>query len=407
MKMILQTAIFNLQIITVDDGLANNCVESVACDKEGNVIVGTDQGISIVNNTKGTIHNIFSSQGLRANTYNENAILYTSSRRVFLSSLTGMVELRNNAQFTVDNAQSTIDNSQLSPCITSVYVNDSARYSQLFDSIELSHNQNNLCFNFSTFAYNDASSVVYSYWLEGLDTDWRHSTKVSQALYTNLSPDHYRLHVRSLLAGSTWSKETIWEVIIAQPWYWTWWARLLYLLIIILLVWYEVHQYQQHLSLRRQLDQRLTALYAIEVQQEHAEEQQSAEGVSQESEGTTQALEVVKKDKVTNQKDKDFLDKLDRLILTNLLQTDLDVNFIAQEMCVSYSTLHRRIKSLTGITANEYVRKHRLTKAMQLLRDGHNATEVAMQCGFNSPSYFTRCFKAEYGILPSEALDFP
>lgn len=106
--------------------------------------------------------------------------------------------------------------------------------------------------------------------------------------------------------------------------------------------------------------------------------------------------------KAANQRDRDFLDRLDHLILQNLMQTDLDVNFIAQEMCVSYSTLHRRIKSLTGITANEYIRKHRLTKAMQLLRDGHNASEVAMQCGFNSPSYFTRCFKAEYGILPSE-----
>ena len=106
--------------------------------------------------------------------------------------------------------------------------------------------------------------------------------------------------------------------------------------------------------------------------------------------------------KASNQQNGEFLDKLDNLIQQNLLQTDLDVIFIAQEMCVSYSTLHRRIKSLTGITANEYVRKHRLTKAMQLLREGHNATEVAMQCGFNSASYFTRCFKAEYGILPSE-----
>lgn len=77
-------------------------------------------------------------------------------------------------------------------------------------------------------------------------------------------------------------------------------------------------------------------------------------------------------------------------------------NFIVQQMCVSYSTLHRRIKSLTGMTVNEYVRKHRLVKAMQLLHEGHNATEVAMRCGFRSPSYFTRCFKAEYGILPSE-----
>jgi AraC-like DNA-binding protein len=300
------------------------------------------------------------------------------------------VELSNNSPFTIHH-------SQLSPRITCINVNDVPRYDNLSTKLELSHDQNNLCFNFSAFAFNDMSSVVYSYWLEGIDSDWRPSTKESQALYTNLSPGHYRLHVRSRLAGTTWSEETVCEVIIAQPWYWTWWARILYLLIIALFIWYEWHQYQQRLSLRRQLDQRLTALYAVEVQQEPEEKPQPQEK-SQESE----IAKVTKETTSTNQKDKDFLTKLDHLILTNLLQTDLDVNFLAQEMCVSYSTLHRRIKSLTGLSANEYVRKHRLIKAMQLLRDGLNATEVSMQCGFNSPSYFTRCFKAEYGILPSE-----
>ena len=158
------------------------------------------------------------------------------------------------------------------------------------------------------------------------------------------------------------------------------------------------------LTLRRQLDQRLTALYAVEAQQEHAIKEDSASGdvMTEKNEPEENKPKETAQQKAANQRNRDFLDKLDNLIQQNLLQTDLDVNFIAQEMCVSYSTLHRRIKSLTGITANEYVRKHRLTKAMQLLRDGHNASEVAMQCGFNSPSYFTRCFKAEYGILPSE-----
>ena len=97
-----------------------------------------------------------------------------------------------------------------------------------------------------------------------------------------------------------------------------------------------------------------------------------------------------------------FLDKLDHIILANLLHTDFDMSALASEMCMSHKTLYRRIKSLTGMTANEYVRKHRLTKAMQLLREGNNVSEVALQCGFNSPNYFTRCFKAEYGVAPSE-----
>ena len=384
----------NIEYIQSDNGLANNCVESVVCDKEGNVIVGTDQGVSIVSSADGSIRNLYSSQGLRANTYNENAILCSNEGHIFLGSLTGMVEIIDNRKWKTDNGHFSAR-----PLITSIDVNDTPRYGRLTEKTEFVYNQNNLCFHFSSFCYQEMSSVIYSYWLEGIDSDWRPSTKESQALYTNLSPGHYRLHVRCRLAGTTWSEETVCDVIITQPWYWTWWARIFYLLIIVLFIVYELHQYQQRLSLRRQLDQRLTALYAVEAQQE---QEQLPEEKPQEEPQEPEEVKVEKENTSASQKDKDFLDKLDHLILSNLLQTDLDVNFIAQEMCVSYSTLHRRIKSLTGMSANEYVRKHRLTKAMQLLRDGHNATEVAMQCGFNSPSYFTRCFKSEYGLLPSE-----
>lgn len=380
--------------IQADNGLANNCVESVVCDSEGNVIAGTDQGISIINSTDGSVRNLYSQNGLRADTYNENAILRTDNGRLFLGSLTGLVELKHINM----NASSAADIKLPAPCITSIDINDEPRYDRLNEEIHLSHNQNNLCFSFSSFAYQDLSTLVYSYWFEGIDHDWRPSTKESRALYTNLNPGHYRLHVRSRLAGTNWSEETVCDVYIAQPWYWTWWARVLYIVLFILFVLYELHQYQQRLSLRRQLDQRLAALYAVEAQQQqHESQEQTADTEAEQTDDTEQPTNTV-----NDQKEKAFIDKLDRVILENLLQTDLDVNFIAQEMCMSYSTLHRRIKSFTGMSANEYVRKHRLAKAMQMLREGQNATEVSMQCGFNSPSYFTRCFKAEYGILPSE-----
>ncbi|MBQ9362867.1 MAG: helix-turn-helix domain-containing protein, partial [Bacteroidaceae bacterium] len=393
-----------VDFIRVDNGLANNCVESVICDDEGHVVAGTDQGISIVSIADGTVRNIYSPYGLMADTYNENAILKMPDGRIFLGSLKGMVELSSGL-----HAQSAVY-SQNAPCITSIDVNNVPRYDGLQGVIRLAHNQNNLCFCFSSFAYRNLSSVIYSYWLEGIDTGWRPSTKESQALYTNLPPGHYRFHVRSSLTGARWGEETIMEIFIAQPWYWTWWARSFYLLLVVFFLWYEWHQYQQRLSLRRQLDQRLSALYAVEAQREQmpsavsfAEDENSilSQSDGHEVVNETPAVDVTK-DTTPTQKEKVFLDKLDRLILENLLQTDLDVNFIAQEMCMSYSTLHRRIKTLTGMTANEYVRKHRLVKAMQLLHDDYNVTEVSLQCGFSSPSYFTRCFKAEYGVLPSE-----
>ena len=382
----------HVEQFTTSDGLANNCVEAIAVDSCSHVIAATDQGISIINFPNNTVQNIYSPLGLLADTYNEDAIICTSEGRTFLGSQRGLAEL-------LESEKGIVKSYLLPPCITTIDINDVPHYEGISNELHLQHYQNNLSFSCSSFAYKDLSSVIYSYWLEGFDRDWRPATRDYRALYTELKPGHYRFHVRYHISGGQWSPETVCDINIAQPWWWTWQARVLYLILLVLFLWYEWHQYQQRLSLRRQLDQRLTALYAVEMQREHVVQE---ERETEEREPEERETEETAQQKAASQRNKDFLDKLDNLILQNLLQTDLDVNFIAQEMCVSYSTLHRRIKSLTGITANEYVRKHRLTKAMQLLRDGHNATEVAMQCGFNSPSYFTRCFKAEYGILPSE-----
>ena len=367
---------------TTSEGLANNCVEAIAVDSEGRVIAATDQGVSVINHHNGTVQNIYSPLGLLADTYNEDAILRTSGGRIFLGSQRGLAELKPHPQPLPSGRGDAAR--MLPPCLTSIDINDVPYYDNLSGELRLPHNQNNLCFNFSSFAYKDLSSVIYSYWLEGIDRNWRPATRESHALYNELRPGRYRFHLRYRLSGGDWSQECVLDVRIAQPWWWTWWAKLLYLLAIAIFVWYEWHQYKQRLSLRRQLDQRLAVLYA----KEKGEEEKTSEGSG------------LPKSQATDPSP--FLNKLDQLIQSDLMKSDLDVNYLAGQMCMSYSTLHRRIKSLTGLSANEYVRKHRLTKAMQLLRGGTPASEVAMQCGFNSPSYFTRCFKAEYGILPSE-----
>ena len=377
-----------IEHFTTSNGLANNCVEAIAVDDSGNIIAATDQGISVISHSNNTVQNIYSPLGLLADTYNEDAIICTFEGRILLGSQRGLAELKG-----VKSERMKIEKFEL-PHITSIEINDVPHNEAPSGVLRLPHNQNNLCFNFSSFAYKEISSVIYSYWLDGVDRDWRPATRESRALYTELRPGHYRFHIRYRLSGGQWSPETACDVYIAQPWYWTWWARLCYLIAIALFIWYEWHQYQQRLSLRRQLDQRLSALYAVEVKQEETNSV-TIEEVSPEPQENAQQ-------RITNQRNKEFLDKLDHLILSNLLKTDLDVNFIADQMCMSDSTLHRRIKALTGITANEYIRKHRLTKAMQMLRSGTPISEVAMECGFNSPSYFTRCFKSEYGMLPSE-----
>ncbi len=106
-----------------------------------------------------------------------------------------------------------------------------------------------------------------------------------------------------------------------------------------------------------------------------------------------------------NPLDDEFLEKLTALIEENLEMERLDVGFLADKMCMSHSTLYRKIKGLTDLSANEFIRKSKMRKAAELLRSGRHAiSEIAYLTGFNSTTYFRQCFKEEYGMTPSEYL---
>lgn len=101
--------------------------------------------------------------------------------------------------------------------------------------------------------------------------------------------------------------------------------------------------------------------------------------------------------------DQEFIDKLNKVIDDNLSEEKLDTPFIASEMALSISTLYRKMKALTGITASDYIRKARMKKAEQLLLEGkYSISETAYMVGINSNVHFRQCFKDEFGMLPSE-----
>ena len=80
----------------------------------------------------------------------------------------------------------------------------------------------------------------------------------------------------------------------------------------------------------------------------------------------------------------------------------LGVDYLCKTMAMSRSTLNRKLKSLLNISTNELIRQYRLQKASSLISSGLDISTVAYQVGFSSPSYFSQCFKEQYGITPSE-----
>jgi signal transduction histidine kinase/ligand-binding sensor domain-containing protein/DNA-binding response OmpR family regulator len=103
-------------------------------------------------------------------------------------------------------------------------------------------------------------------------------------------------------------------------------------------------------------------------------------------------------------RDEEFLTRFDKLIQDNLANSELSVEWIADNMNMSQSTLTRKIRKMLNTSPNNYIRIKRLTIAAKLLKDSHgnNISDIGYVVGFSSLSYFAKCFKEHYGMTPTE-----
>ena len=102
-------------------------------------------------------------------------------------------------------------------------------------------------------------------------------------------------------------------------------------------------------------------------------------------------------------RDKQFLHQLHVIIQKNLSDSEFGVEDVGKEIGLSRVQLYRKVKAMTGSSVVDLLRKARLAKAKRLLESrSMSVSEVAYEVGFSAPSYFTKCFKEEYGMLPGE-----
>lgn len=97
-----------------------------------------------------------------------------------------------------------------------------------------------------------------------------------------------------------------------------------------------------------------------------------------------------------------FLTKFYNIIDQDLDNSSVSVEELASRMNMSRSQLHRKLRAVANMTVSDVVRNYRLSKAAEFLKAGSSSSESAYKAGFDSPAYFTKCFKAFYGETPSE-----
>lgn len=99
----------------------------------------------------------------------------------------------------------------------------------------------------------------------------------------------------------------------------------------------------------------------------------------------------------------DFIQKLNTFILENMSDEHFSIDNIASQFAISRTNLNNKIKNISGITPNDYIKLIRLNKSAELLGSGkYRINEVCFLVGFNSPSYFSKCFFEHFGKLPKD-----
>jgi YesN/AraC family two-component response regulator len=117
----------------------------------------------------------------------------------------------------------------------------------------------------------------------------------------------------------------------------------------------------------------------------------------------SQHLYLKPKDISVTNIDEQLLEDIQKVIDTRITEPDFTVTPFAKELGLSRMQLHRKLKALTGLSASEFIRSQRLKSSTKLMETSDlSISEIAYTVGFNSPSYFIKCFKEAYGLTPTE-----
>ena len=248
---------------------------------------------------------------------------------------------------------------------------------------------------FSLLVYQNARQCIYAYCLDGYDRNWHYTDADNRyATYQNLPAGTYDLRLQAIDSyGHRIELPYAITVRVLPPWYQTWWAHLIYIILLAISAYGIKEWYKNRLKRRARLQQRVNELL-------HYREMM----IMKQFEGARKILE--EEEQQHSSPDEQFLSRAIDCVKQHLDDSDYDREQFASDMCVSSSTLYNKIRALTDQTITGFITSIRLKEACRILRKRPDIKiiELSMMVGFNTPKYFTKCFKKEFGVLPSEYL---
>ena len=251
--------------LTTKEGLTSNNIRSLAADRKGFIWVGTEYGLCRVNPTTMEVNQFFDEGNLRGNIFSDRCVRPLRNGDIAFGTSNGLVivdpqRLQHLARKTPPRVTITnidVNGTGLYEGLDSVVLDAALHHTR---HLYLSHDVNALTIHFSDFDFRNIRSQVYQYYLEGVDKGWSAGSSEAKAIYTNLSPGRYVFHVRAQNLQQQGAETTL-VLTIRQPWYNTWWAWMLYVLAVGLLLVYIYRNAQERIRLyaRMKQEKQLTA----------------------------------------------------------------------------------------------------------------------------------------------------
>lgn len=242
------------EIIKDDTGRLNSDVRSLEMDSAGNVWMATNTGVACYNPETHIISTYLRSFSNPLGSYNENASCVDVNGRIYFGSLNGLTS------FSPESGKEGQHNGKIS--ITSLQVHlpheskdvETVEIPNLSDIIKLPYNANTFTIRFSNLDITKAANSEISYNMKGLNDIWTISPDRNEAIYRNLKPGKYEFQVRNRINGHDWSDPVVLATIIVEaPYYWTWWSKLLYLILAVAVVAAVTLFYRHKLRLEKNL----------------------------------------------------------------------------------------------------------------------------------------------------------
>ncbi|NPD92881.1 hybrid sensor histidine kinase/response regulator transcription factor [Xylanibacter muris] len=212
------------------NGIADNNISSIAEDRYGNIWAATENGLSRISPKNLAVKTYVFGKNSERNIYSNCRPMTLANGNIMFSTRYGITMIKPKRKYGSDNrpgkevfiTDMRINGTPVKDCPDIGFAPCHTK------EISLPHNLNTLWISFSNFDFADAKSARYQYRMDGVESKWCTATNINHVEYRNLPPGTYRFRLRSA-SGNRKGAESILTIHIAQPWYNTWWAWMIYL----------------------------------------------------------------------------------------------------------------------------------------------------------------------------------